>query len=213
MGFTKLDSGLAQSSLMTVEDFAFKVFMILLSQAGPDGIARVSSVYIGSICHRSIEDVAAALAILEAPDPHSRSKKSRGARIKRVDGGYFLVNYHQYRERGYSASDEAARKREYRAKISTKSLGENGTLSGQMGHCPQKQKQKQKKKQKKNPPTPFTKGGQTPAERRRKEYLAKRVGHGGDVTAGNARAHERNLKAFPELLGKTERHAKRKGTS
>ena len=39
------------------------------------------------------------------------------------------------------------------------------------------------------------------------------VGATGDLEAGVTRAHERNLKAFPELLGKAERHAKRKDAS
>lgn len=119
MGFTKLDEGILQSSVMLEEPPTFKVWVALLASCGPDGIARVSSVFLSSVCHLDLTVTDKALEILGAPDPRSRSIVEEGRRIKRVDGGYFLVNYEKYRSFTYSMSEEAIRKRAWRAKSGT----------------------------------------------------------------------------------------------
>jgi hypothetical protein len=119
MGFTKLDEGILQSSVMLEEPPTFKVWIALLASCGPDGIARVSSVFLSSVCHLDLDTVDKALEILETPDPRSRSMVEEGRRVKRVDGGYFIVNYEKYRAFTYSMSEEAIRKRAWRAKSGT----------------------------------------------------------------------------------------------
>jgi hypothetical protein len=52
--------------------------------------------------------------ILESPDPLSRSINDEGRRIRKVDGGYFLINYQKYRDFTYSDNPEAVRKRKQR---------------------------------------------------------------------------------------------------
>lgn len=119
MGFTKLHEGILQSSLMLEEPPTFKVWIALLASCGPDGIARVSSVFLSSVCHLDLVVVDKALEALETPDPRSRSLVEEGRRIKRVDGGYFVINYEKYRAFTYSMSEEAIRKRAWRAKVGT----------------------------------------------------------------------------------------------
>lgn len=114
MGFTKLDEGILQSSVMLEEPPTFKVWIALLASCGPDGIARVSSVFLSSVCHLDLAVTDKALEILEAPDPRSRSVVEEGRRIKRVDGGYFIVNYEKYRAFTYSMTKEAIRQRKHR---------------------------------------------------------------------------------------------------
>lgn len=116
MPFTKLDEGILHSSIMVEPPETFKVWIALLASTGPDGIARVSSTFLAAACYFPIEVVDAALATLEAPDPRSRSLADEGRRIKRVDGGYFVINYEKYRAFSYSEKPESVRKREYRAK-------------------------------------------------------------------------------------------------
>jgi len=116
MGFTKLDERLVQSSIMSEDPNTFKVFITLLASCGYDGIARISSTFLAAACYMPIEAIDHSLSILEAPDNRSRSLEDEGRRIRRVDGGYFIVNYDKYREHTYSNKDAATRQRKHRAK-------------------------------------------------------------------------------------------------
>lgn len=115
MGFTKLDEGILLSSIMIEPPEVFKVWIALLAACKEDGVARVSSVGLSSFCFLPIETVKAALKKLESPDCESRSINDDGRRIKRVDGGYFVVNYQKYRELT-TKEKEAQRKWESRHK-------------------------------------------------------------------------------------------------
>lgn len=117
MGFTKLDEGILRSSIMAEDAETFKVWIAFLASCGPDGIARVSAVFLSSVCHLPLEIVHKATARLEAPDPESRSGAEEGRRIIRIDGGWFIVNFEKYRSFNYSLKNEAVRKREYRYRV------------------------------------------------------------------------------------------------
>jgi hypothetical protein len=94
----------------------FKVWIALLAACRESGIAYVSSVYLSSICHLPQGKVEDALRHLESPDEHSRSLADDGRRIRRVDGGYEIINYVVYRD--FSLKDaEAERKRLYRQRL------------------------------------------------------------------------------------------------
>lgn len=118
MGFTKLDSNIIQSSIMSEPAVVFKVWIALLASTGPDGIARVSSTFLSSACYLGLDAVDRALGILEAPDARSRSLSEEGRRVRRVDGGYFIVNYEKYRgftpQEGDPNSSGALRTRRWR---------------------------------------------------------------------------------------------------
>ncbi len=118
MGFTKLDSGILQSSIMAEPPETFKVFVAILASTGPDGIARISSTFLAAACFFPLDVVDEALVTLEAPDPRSRSLNDDGRRIRRVDGGYFVINYDKYRsfcpQPGDPDSPGAVRTRKWR---------------------------------------------------------------------------------------------------
>lgn len=113
MGFTKLDEGILQSSVMAEDSDTFKVWIALLAACRDDGIARISEIYISSVCHLSIETVVKSLGKLRKPDPYSRTKDSDGIRIRDVDGGFEVVNYLKYRARSVTEY-ERERKRQQR---------------------------------------------------------------------------------------------------
>jgi uncharacterized phage protein (TIGR02220 family) len=116
MGFTKLDERILQSSIMAESAITFKVWIALLAACRESGIAYVSSVYLSSICHLPLSRVEDSLKKLEGPDEHSRSLADDGRRIRRVDGGYEIINYTVYRD--FSLRDaEAERKRLYRQRL------------------------------------------------------------------------------------------------
>ena len=116
MGFTKLSQRISRSSIMTEPSDIFKVFIVILAECGPDGVVDVDAEYLSRVCYMPLKVVEKALQKLEGPDPRSRSKDCGGARIKKVDEGFFVVNYAKYRERVYSTSDAARRMRALRAK-------------------------------------------------------------------------------------------------
>jgi len=116
MGFTKLSQRISKSSIMAEPPDVFKVFIVILAECGPDGVADVDAEYLSRVCYLPLKVVEKALRKLEGPDPRSRSKECGGARIQKVDGGYFVVNYAKYRERVYSTSEAAMRMRALRAK-------------------------------------------------------------------------------------------------
>ena len=97
MGFTKLDEGILQSSIMAEAPATFKVWIAILASCNYDGVARVSSVFLSSACHLSLAITDRAIEALSNPDPRSRSLIDDGRRIRRVDGGYFVINYEKYR--------------------------------------------------------------------------------------------------------------------
>ncbi len=99
---------------MREEPAVFKTWMALLAACDADGLARVSVTYLSAVCYLPLDEVVAALARLEEPDPHSRSTNDEGRRIRRVDGGFELLNYTKYRERTYSMTPDAERMRRYR---------------------------------------------------------------------------------------------------
>jgi hypothetical protein len=113
MGFTKLDERILQSSIMAENPVTFKVWITLLAACQANGIAYVSAIYLSSICHLPLARVQNSLERLESPDPHSRSLEDEGRRIRRVDGGYEIINYGTYREASLRNA-EAERKRLYR---------------------------------------------------------------------------------------------------
>lgn len=114
MGFTKLDEGILQSSIMAEDSDTFKIWITLLAACKENGIAYVSAIFLSAICHLPIETIEAAIHKLEEPDPHSRSLADDGRRIRRVDGGFEILNYQAYRTRSLKGA-EAERKRLYRA--------------------------------------------------------------------------------------------------
>jgi hypothetical protein len=127
MGFTKLDERILQSSIMAESPTTFKVWIALLAACRENGIAYVSAVYLSSICHLPIGKVEDAIRKLESPDEHSRSLADEGRRIRRVEGGYEIINYTAYRD--VSLKDaEAERKRIYRQR--------HRECPDKMGHCP-----------------------------------------------------------------------------
>ncbi len=77
------------------------VFTNLLAHAGRDGTVDKHFRAIAEETGLSIDEVKAAILVLEAPDEESRSPEYDGARIVKMDGhrawGWLIVNYAKYR--------------------------------------------------------------------------------------------------------------------
>lgn len=109
MGFTKLDEGILDSSIMAADPVTFKIWIALLAKCQRDGIARVAAPGLAAVCHLQVEEVRKSLEFLSGPDPDSRTPTADGRRIERCDGGWRLINYQKYRREGLRAAESEAR--------------------------------------------------------------------------------------------------------
>jgi hypothetical protein len=114
MGFTKLDSGIVQSSIWS-ESLATRVLWVtMLAMANHVGFVGASRSGLVRTANIPEDDFDEALVCLSSPDPDSRTPEHDGRRIEKIDGGWNILNYRKYRDFTYSDSPEAIRKREKR---------------------------------------------------------------------------------------------------
>lgn len=105
MSFAKLDSGIVNSTIWVQPADVLKVWIWFLSQADADGFVRVAAPALAHACMVPLDRMREILALLEAPDPDSRTAAEEGRRIEKIEGGWGIVNYRAYRER-VSAEDK-----------------------------------------------------------------------------------------------------------
>jgi hypothetical protein len=132
MGFTKLDSGIIDSSLWDEHSNVLKVFVAFWTKCNFEGIvdATFNAMFrAANLCDEnksplSIEHFEKALDVLLLPDKSSRSDDYEGRRIVRIEESKWLVvTYAKRRDTTYSNKPDSIRKREYR----NKSVGHSGT--------------------------------------------------------------------------------------
>jgi hypothetical protein len=116
--YTKLFSDILASSIWNEPDSVRIVWITMLALSDRDGIVGASVPGLAHLARQPLEATAAALEVLSAPDPYSRTKDHDGRRISAIDGGWQILNYERHRERASieekRAKDAArqARKRE-----------------------------------------------------------------------------------------------------
>lgn len=120
MPFVKLDSGILDSTLWLSDSETRVVFITMLAMARSDGLVRATAPGIARRANLSLTTVRSAIEELEAPDPDSRSLNDEGRRVRRVDGGFQVINYTKYRQKDHTNADRQAR---HRAK---KNQGDSG---------------------------------------------------------------------------------------
>ena len=98
-GYVKLFSSLVTSSIWVQSDSTRIVWITMLALSNADGVVLASVPGLARVAGVSLESCQEAIALLEAPDEHSRTPDMEGRRIVQVDGGWQLVNHKKYRER------------------------------------------------------------------------------------------------------------------
>jgi hypothetical protein len=101
MSFTKLDSGIVNSSIWSEPPATRVLWITLLSQSDEEGFVSTSVSGLKRSSNIDGEDFDIALKTLISPDPDSRTKDNEGIRLLVVEGGFFIVNYKLYRDRDY----------------------------------------------------------------------------------------------------------------
>lgn len=117
MPFVKIDCGILDSSIWVESTNTRIVWITMLAMADQTGLVHATAPGIASRSRVSLSDTRIAIEVLEKPDRDSKSLEDDGRRIKRVDGGYLILNYEKYRAYNYSMKDDAVRKREYRGRV------------------------------------------------------------------------------------------------
>lgn len=96
--YTKLSSGLTESSIWTCEDSDTRIVWItLLAMADARGVVRASVPGLAQRAVVPVPKVVAALDRFMSPDQWSRTQEHEGRRIEAVEGGWRLLNHGRYR--------------------------------------------------------------------------------------------------------------------
>lgn len=113
--FVKLDAGILDSSLWQEKAETRIVFVTMLAMSNAEGVCLATAPGIARRANLPLAAVRRALETLAAPDADSRTDAESGRRIKRVDGGFLLVNYLKYRMKDHTAAARKRRQRERQA--------------------------------------------------------------------------------------------------
>lgn len=99
MSYTKLFSDILASTIWAEGNATRIVWITMLAMANKDGEVGASIPGLAHIARVTLAECEQAIQALESPDPHSRTKAHEGRRIKKIDGGWFILNYEAHRER------------------------------------------------------------------------------------------------------------------
>jgi hypothetical protein len=114
-GFVKLYQSITRSSVWGESHETRLVWITMLVEANADGIVEASVGGLAHLARVTKAECEAALAVLSAPDEDSRSPEHEGRRIRKVDGGWLVLNHAKYRARQSKRNAQAAeRMRRYR---------------------------------------------------------------------------------------------------
>lgn len=114
MGFTKLDSGIVDSSIWSEPLATRVVWITILAKSNHVGIVSASRSGLLRASNVTEKEFDEAMKSLESPDPDSRTTDNEGRRIEKIEGGWKILNYLKYREYTYSNNPDSVRQREYR---------------------------------------------------------------------------------------------------
>lgn len=115
-GYSKLFSGIVTSSIWCEDDKTFKTFIAMLALTDASGHVDGSIPGFARLVGCTIPEMEHAIERLMAPDPYSRTPDHDGRRIEADSGGWRILNYAAYREKGQAKDGSRAEyMRRYRA--------------------------------------------------------------------------------------------------
>lgn len=116
--FAKLDSGILDSSLWSSPNHVRLVWITILAKKDHKGILHIAPSALRRLVNLSDDPdgikFIEAVNVLESPDPESRTLDFEGRRIKKIEGGWKVLNHDKYRKYSYSDDPAAIRQRAYR---------------------------------------------------------------------------------------------------
>jgi hypothetical protein len=107
-GYSKLFSCLTTSTIWCQDHPTRIVWITMLATCDSDGFVEGSIPGFANLARVTISEMEHALEILKGPDPYSRTQANEGRRIEDVPGGWRILNYADYRNRGQSQEGSRA---------------------------------------------------------------------------------------------------------
>jgi hypothetical protein len=96
--YNKLFTKILDSSIWLEDHATVRVWVTLMASMDENGMcAYASGLNLARRANVSAEEAAAAVKVLESPDPHSSDPENEGRRIERVPGGWIVLNAAKYR--------------------------------------------------------------------------------------------------------------------
>ena len=116
-GYTKLFGSILASTIWREPDTVRIVWITLLAMSDKNGDVATSVPGLSDFARVSLPDCMAALDRLMSPDEFSRTSSYQGRRIKKIDGGFAILNHGKYRQQlnlDERREYERVRKNQYR---------------------------------------------------------------------------------------------------
>lgn len=114
-GWSKLFGSIVTSSIWCEPDHVLRVWIAFLATCNSSGEVEGSIPGMARLCGLTVERFEDAVSVLSSPDRYSRTPDNEGRRIVDVPGGWKILNYGLFRERGQAKEgSRAAYLREWR---------------------------------------------------------------------------------------------------
>lgn len=110
-GFVKLFSSIVSSSIWQEEDNVRLVWITMLALSDSEGEVDASIPGLANLARVPIDKCEDAVNTLMSPDPYSRSDSHEGRRIEKIDGGWRILNYMDYRSKSVEVKSRDHRNR------------------------------------------------------------------------------------------------------
>lgn len=118
-GYTKLFGSILTSSVWQEPSHVRLVWITFLALCNKDGIIEAAVPGIAHVARVDLKEAEEAIKVLCSPDEYSRNMDYDGRRIEKIDGGWRVLNFEQYRNKLSEADRREYFRRkqaEYRAK-------------------------------------------------------------------------------------------------
>jgi len=102
MGYTQLFSSIVASSIWCENEKTRVVWITLLAICERDDIAYCSIGGLARLANVGLEDCQKAIEVLSSPDTDDSSGIDEGRRIRKAEGGFFIINRARYRDKAVS---------------------------------------------------------------------------------------------------------------
>lgn len=99
MGYTKLFSEIVASTIWREDDKTRIVWITMLAMKNERHMVEASVPGLADMARVSLKECEIALKKLESPDKYSRNQEHEGRRIRKQDGGWFILNGQHYRHK------------------------------------------------------------------------------------------------------------------
>lgn len=126
-------SDITTSSIWETPEHVRIVWITLLAMKDEVGFVSASMSGLRRAANLPLERVVEAVGVLESPDPDSRTSDNEGRRIRKVEGGWVVMNHARFTTRiseEYRKMYKAQKMREYRSKASQKLAHAAGAAPG-----------------------------------------------------------------------------------